>query len=94
MTNRPGGKARELAKNGPFMPMAQRQSQQAVNVIEKLVGQIEANAAAKLDGKLVIRVKSARANFPEDSDNEMELVRTLLSRLGEAKSASSSAGAS
>jgi hypothetical protein len=42
----------------------------------------------------VVRVKSARATFPEDSDNEMELVRTLLSRLGEAKSESSSAGAS
>ena len=76
------------------MILPETRSQQAVNVIEKLVGQIEANAAAKLDGKLVIRVKSARANFPEDSDNEMELVRTLLSRLGEAKSASSSAGAS
>src|SRR3954468_13330538 len=69
-------------------------SEQATNVIEKVYAQIEANSAAKLEGKLVVRVRSARANYPEDSENEMELVRTLLSRLGEAKSESAAAGSS
>jgi len=76
------------------MILPETRSQQTMNVIEKVCSQIEANSAAKLEGKLVARVRSARANYPEDSDNEMELVRTLLSRLGEAKSESSSAGAS
>jgi len=76
------------------MILPETRAQQAMNVIEKICAQIEANSAAKLEGKLVARVRSARANYPEDSDNEMELVRTLLSRLGEAKSESSAAGAS
>jgi len=69
-------------------------SEQALNVVGKLCAQIEANPAAKVGGRLVVRVRTGRANFPEDCDNEMELARTLLSRLGESKSESSSAGAS
>jgi diguanylate cyclase (GGDEF)-like protein len=76
------------------MILPETSSQQAMTVIEKLCAQIQASPTAKVEGKSVVRVKSARATFPEDSDNEMELVRTLLSRLGEAKSESSSAGAS
>jgi two-component system cell cycle response regulator len=75
------------------MILPETSSQQAMTVIEKLCAQIQASPTAKVEGKSVVRVKSARATFPEDSDNEMELVRTLLSRLGEAKSESSSAGA-
>jgi diguanylate cyclase (GGDEF)-like protein len=76
------------------MILPETQSPQVASIIQKLCGQIDANPAAKLDGKLVIQVRTARVNFPEDSDNEMELVRTLLARLGESKDQSSSAGAS
>src|SRR3954465_10090449 len=74
--------------------LPQTKSQQAQAVTAKLVSQIESLPSAGLEGKLVVRVRSARANYPEDSENEMELVRTLLSRLGEAKNESSAAGAS
>jgi diguanylate cyclase (GGDEF)-like protein len=75
------------------MILPETRSPQALSVIEKLTTQIEASAAAKLEGRLVIHAKAARVNYPEDSENELELVRTLLARLGEAKSQSSSAGA-
>jgi diguanylate cyclase (GGDEF)-like protein len=67
--------------------------QHAQSVAEKLVSQIEAHPSAQLNGERFVHAASATVSYPGDSDNEMELVRTLLSRLAESKSQSSTAGA-
>jgi diguanylate cyclase (GGDEF)-like protein len=66
--------------------------QQALAVAGKLVNLIESHPSAQLNGERFAHVASASVNFPETSDNEMELVRTVLSRLAESKHQSSSAG--
>jgi diguanylate cyclase (GGDEF)-like protein len=67
-------------------------SQQALSVAEKLRNQIEAHPSAQTSGERFVKVVAAGVNYPEDSDNEMELVRLLLSRLAESKNQSTSAG--
>jgi len=44
--------------------------------------------SAHLNGEPFVQAASAIVNYPEESDNEMELVRTLLSRLAESKNQS------
>lgn len=73
--------------------LPETRSQQAVSVTEKLRLQIESQSSAQINGQRFVQTHSACANYPSDSDNEMELVRSLLSRLAESKSQSSSAGA-
>src|SRR5256885_7343271 len=70
--------------------LPETKSQQAQAVTGKLITQIEAHSSAQLDGKRVVHVASANVNYPESSDNEMELVRTVLSRLAESKQQTSS----
>jgi diguanylate cyclase (GGDEF)-like protein len=73
--------------------LPETKSQQAQAVTAKLINQIETHPSARLEGNQFVTVTSAHVNYPENSDNEMELVRTLLSRLAESKQRSTSAGA-
>ena len=72
--------------------LPETKSQQALGVAEKLRNQIEALPSARTNAERFVKVVAAGVNYPEDGDNEMELVRLLLSRLAESKSRSSSAG--
>jgi len=72
--------------------LPETKSQQALSVADKLRHQIESHPSAHLNGEPFVQAASAIVNYPEESDNEMELVRTLLSRLAESKNQSSSAG--
>jgi len=72
--------------------LPETKSQQALSVADKLRHQIESHPSAHLNGEPFVHAASAIVNYPEESDNEMELVRTLLSRLAESKNQSSSAG--
>jgi diguanylate cyclase (GGDEF)-like protein len=73
--------------------LPETKAQQAVSVTEKLRVQIESHPSAQVNGQRSVQTHSASVNYPDDSDNEMELVRSLLSRLAESKNQSSSAGA-
>src|SRR3954469_1180519 len=73
--------------------LPETKAQQAVSVTEKLRLQIESHPSAQVNGQSLVQTHSASVNYPDDSDNEMELVRSLLSRLAESKNQSSSAGA-
>jgi diguanylate cyclase (GGDEF)-like protein len=73
--------------------LPETKSQQAISVTEKLRNQIEAHPAARSNGQPFVQTTSATVNYPEEAENEMDLVRTLLSRLAESKNQSSSAGA-